>query len=179
MSDENKSTVIEEPVKALPETTEQDAKYQERMNAGIIRLTYGEIKNENFISVFQRLIESKLHFQVTANLLALAKLVNGYKEDCNKLIARIYHDLGEEVSEEGKPTYKKIKDENSEEAQKQFAELMHVELETGFTKFNPSILMGIGFELNVNELVAIQPIFHKSLTLVEPTSSSQPLSVVQ
>ena len=142
-----------------------------------IKLTYGDIRNPNFTTVFQRLVDSQLPYQVQRNITALGKLINNERMDCQTKINEIFAKYGEDFTPPDAPAgsqpMKRITKENESEANDKLKELMEVEFETGFKRFSPVILTA--FDLSASELLSLAPMFTEELLASPaPTTSASP-----
>lgn len=106
----------------------------------MIELTWGDIKSPVFMGVLQRMIESKMPFDVTVKLLSLAKTINDEITLCNV--------TGEKVT----------KDHRSDPVQlnAEYGKLLSHKFQVKLNPIPSGRLTGI--ELSVNELLAIRPL---------------------
>jgi len=171
-------TQTEKPVlSAAPEQGEE-------VKPQTIKLSYGQIRHGDFMSAYQLLLGSQLPYQAQRNLLAMAKLINEERNDCQTKINEMWSIYGEYYTPEdsfGKQAVsRRIKKENEETANQKIKELMDVEFELGFKKLSPVLLTH--FDLNAGQLVALEPLFTEDLVATpdqvqKSSSSQQPLAV--
>ena len=106
----------------------------------MIELTWGDIKSPVFIGVLQRMIASKMPFEVTVKLLALAKRINDELTLCGVTGEKIEKDYA------GNPL----------ELEAELKKLFSHKFQTRISPIPSAKLQSL--ELNVNELLAIRSI---------------------
>lgn len=126
------------------------------MNKNEIELTWRDIRHNVFLSVIQRMIEARLPFEVTTKMLMIAKKINDERALANVVSSRMEKEFTEVVKEEGKPDYRKIKEDVKEEYEKELTKFMEHKFQVRTPPF-PSIMLK-KLELSVNELLAIRPL---------------------
>lgn len=122
----------------------------------MITLTWADVRNPVFVGILQRMIQSKLPFEVTVKLLTLAKKVNDERTLSNVMFDRLEKEYTEVVMEEGKPQYRKFKDGKGMEAQAELAKANNHKFSVKMTPIHSSLLRAM--TLDVNELLAIKPL---------------------
>lgn len=121
-----------------------------------IELTWGDIRNNVFLAIIQRMIDSKLPFEVTVKMLLVAKKINDERALANVVLAKMEKEYTKVVKEEGKPEYREVLEEKKAEYEAEYAKYITHTFTVRTPKF-PSIALK-KLELTVNELLAIRPL---------------------
>lgn len=140
-----------------------------------IELTWGDIRNNVFLGIVQKMIDSRLPFEVTTKMLLVAKKINDERALANVMSAKMENDYTEVIKEEGKPEYRKIKEEVKKEYQEELHKFMNHKFYVRTPPFNSILLQRL--ELSVNELLAIRPLLADADDVIgEPEVSEEPVN---
>jgi len=121
-----------------------------------IELTWGDVRSKTFIGIIQRMLQSRLPFEVTVSLLSLAKKINEEKELSDVLFAKLEEEYTTLVKVEGQPDQRVIIKEKNKEFEAEFKQASEHSFTVQSPKFSTELLSKL--ELSVNELLAIKPL---------------------